>query len=393
MPEAIEIGVLFSTTGSYRTIGRSLACGAVLAMEEVSADTSFPFTLIPVAMDPGGSAGRYGSCARDLLSTQNLSHVVGCYTSLSRKEVIPFFEKHDALLWYPSHYEGFETCENVVYTGSAPNQHIVPLIDYVLREGWDEAWFIGSNYVWAWESHRIMRDALNQTGGRVLGERYLPIGDTDLAQAVAQIIEARPRFVFNNLIGESAYAFFRALRAECRRRGIDQTADMPVLSCTLSEPELLEIGPDAAGGHLCSSVYFQSVHGPRNDRFVAAWNSRFGARNGEAAGPTSADAESAYNAVHLLARALKATGGDQRLEAIREVLGSVSFDAPQGVVRIDPDNRHCHLRPRIGRSRADGGFDLVWEAPEAARPDPYLAWQAPWRPLGQREAPTLKVVR
>ncbi len=388
MPQAVELGILFSTTGSYRTIGRCMARGASLAMEEASADEAIPFTLTPVAMDPGGIAGRYGSCARDLLTRQNLKNVIGCYTSLSRKEVIPYFEKYDALLWYPSHYEGFETCENVVYTGSAPNQHIVPLIDYVLREGWESAWFIGSNYVWAWESHRIMRDALNQSGGRVMGERYLPIGDTDFTQSVAQIIEARPRFIFNNLIGESAYAFFRALRRECLNRGIDQPAEMPVLSCTLSEPELLEIGPEAADGHLCSSVYFQSLPGPRNARFVAAWKARF-----DDAVPTSADAEAAYNAVHLLARALTATGGDQSLEALREVLGTVSFDAPQGPVRIDPDNRHCHLRPRIGRSRADGGFDLVYEAPATERPDPYLAWQAPWRPMGEREAPHLRVIR
>lgn len=382
----VTVGLLFSTTGSYRIIGRSQIRGAILAMEEVSADPALPIRLTPAIADPGGIAQRYASVARDLLAKEKLTHVVGCYTSASRKEVVPLFEKHDALLWYPSHYEGFETCGNVVYTGAAPNQHIVPLIDFILANMGRRAWMVGSNYVWAWECHRIMREALQQAGGEVLGERYLPIGETDLQDVVERICDARPAFVFNNLIGESAYTFFRLFRQEAQRRGIDQPRDMPVLSCTLSEVELDEIGADAADGHVTSSVYFQSLARPANHRFVEAWRRRF-----PDGGPTSADAEAVYIAVHLLGRAL-AAAGDESLEAVREVLDSVALDAPQGAVRIDGGNRHCFLTPRIARSRRDGAFDVLYEAPEPVRPDPYLAWQKPWSRPDDLQAPLLRIV-
>ena len=95
-----------------------------------------------------------------MLAEQGLVHVVGCYTSSSRKEVLPLFEKHDGLLWYPSHYEGFESSDNVVYTGAAPNQHIVPLAEHLLRHYGTSAYCLGSNYIWAWENNKIMREAV-----------------------------------------------------------------------------------------------------------------------------------------------------------------------------------------------------------------------------------------
>ena len=131
--ERVRIGLLFSTTGPYATIGQAMHNGAHLAVEEVSADPTFPFHLETVDVDAGGSNERYAAAAERMLTRDGLVHVVGCYTSSSRKEVLPFFEKHDGLLWYPSHYEGFESSEHVIYTGAAPNQHIVPLAQYMLR--------------------------------------------------------------------------------------------------------------------------------------------------------------------------------------------------------------------------------------------------------------------
>lgn len=338
----------------------------MLAIDEISASRS-DVALEPVAVDPGGRLSDYVDGASRLL-LDGITHVVGCYTSSSRKEVLPLFEKHDGLLWYPSHYEGFETSENVVYTGAAPNQHIVPLTRYLRETGRRRAWLVGSNYVWAWENNRIMREAVLATGGQIAGERYFPIGDTDLQPIVEQILDAAPDFVFNTMIGASSYAFFRLLRAEAERRGIDQPQAAPVASCSLSEPQLSCLGPDAAG-HLSSSVYFSSVDGPNNARFLEAWRARW-----PDLGPTSADAEASYIAVHLLARAIAAAGG-AGLMAVRSALATVSFDAPQGLVRIDPENRHAFLRPRIGLSQADGTFRIVAEYPSAVRPDPYLVWE------------------
>ena len=131
--DEIRIGLLFSSTGPYATIARTMLNGARLAIDEVNADPAFPFTLAAATADPGGRNAEYAAATQHFLGAERLVHVVGCYTSSSRKEVLPLFEKHDALLWYPSHYEGFESSENVVYTGAAPNQHIVPLAEHLLR--------------------------------------------------------------------------------------------------------------------------------------------------------------------------------------------------------------------------------------------------------------------
>ena len=206
--------------------------GALLATEQVNADATFPFCLELVGHDPGGRNADYAAVARRMLVEQGLVHVVGCYTSSSRKEVLPLFETHDGLLWYPSHYEGFESSDNVVYTGAAPNQHIVPLAEHLLRHYGTSAYCLGSNYIWAWENNKIMREAVHSAGGIVVAERYVPVGEFDLDGIVRQILDCRPSFIFNTLIGDSAYAFFRAIRRAAGEHGIDQSRTMPVASCS-----------------------------------------------------------------------------------------------------------------------------------------------------------------
>lgn len=362
---SVPIGILFSATGSYGAVGRTMLNGALLACEEIAARHGSELVLDPVVIDPESRLSAYAP-AVDTMLGRGIRHVVGCYTSSSRKEVIPIFEKRDALLWYPAHYEGFESSENVVYTGAAPNHHMLPLVDFLVARCGRRAFCIGSNYIWAWESNRVLRDELGQRGGTILAERYVSVGETDMARIVDAIIAAEPDFVFNSLIGESAYAFFRAFRAECRARGIDQARRFPVASCNLSEPELLEIGGDAIDGHLSSSVYFASIDSDANRRFVEAYDRSF--PNGPVA---SAEAEAAFVAVTLLAQTLAAAGTDA-MGPVRARVGGQRLDAPQGPVSIDPQTLHAYLTPRIGRSRADGQFDILMEAQEPVRPDPYL---------------------
>jgi branched-chain amino acid transport system substrate-binding protein len=298
--------------------------------------------------------------------------------------VLPFFEKHDGLLWYPSHYEGFESSEHVVYTGAAPNQHIVPLAEWLLTHCGERPFFIGSNYIWAWENNKIMREAVLASGGEVLAERYLPVGETDFSGLIEQILMQRPSFVFNTLIGESAYAFFRRLRAAATAAGVDQPNEMPIASCSLAEPELVEIGGKAAAGHISSSVYFESVPGARNQGFVERYRARF-----PKSGPSCADVEASYVAVLLLARAIRAARTAD-MAAVRAAVADLAIDAPQGRVFVDPDNRHCYLTPRIGISNREFGFDLIYQAPGPIKPDPYLVWSEP-RPA-IRLQPRLRVV-
>jgi branched-chain amino acid transport system substrate-binding protein len=378
-----RIGVMFSTTGPYSVVARSMLNGAMLAFREVN-QAQDAIALDPVVVDPTGDLAQYRALSRELL-TSGIRQVVGCYTSSSRKEVIPCFEKFDGLLWYPSHYEGFESSDNVIYTGASPNQHVLPLVDYLATRVGRRAFCVGSNYIWAWENNRIFREALIARGGTVLAERYLSMGDTEVDQVIAAIIEQRPDVVFNNLIGTSAYAFFRAFRAACRARGIDQAAEIPVASCTLSEPELPEIGPDAIDGHLSSSVYFSSLNSPENAAFINAYAQSF--PDGPA---SSADAESSYIAVKLLAAALSQAGTDDARK-VRAAVADQRLRAPQGEVRIDRQTFHAWLTPRIGRSSVNGQFEVLLESREPIAPDPYLVQSSP-RFASAMRSPLLKVV-
>jgi branched-chain amino acid transport system substrate-binding protein len=368
---SIPIGVMFSVDGPYGTISRCMLNGALLAIDEVNADPARTVRLRPVVVNPAGDLSLYARYCADLL-TQGLRHVVGCYTSSSRKEIIPQFEKADALLWYPTHYEGFESSSNVIYTGAVANQHLLPLADYMLERYGRSAFCVGSNYIWAWENNRILRERLAASHGRVVAERYFTVGETDFAQVIEAILKARPAFVFNTLIGVSSYGFLRDFRAACEAAGVDQPAVIPVASCTLSEPELEAIGPTAADGHVTASVYFSSIATPANARFVAAYAARF------PDGPVvCADAEAAYIAVRLLALALEQAGGRTDVETIKRVVAQARIEAPQGMVSIDAETLHAALTPRIGHSTRDMRFEIAAEAPAPVRPDPYLIWNSP----------------
>jgi branched-chain amino acid transport system substrate-binding protein len=379
-----RIGIMFSTTGSYSVVARSMLNGALLAFQE-NAEADGAATLEPVVVNPSGDLERYRALSLELLGA-GIRQVLGCYTSSSRKEVIPCFEKFDGLLWYPSHYEGFESSDNVIYTGASPNQHVLPLVEYLASRVGTRAFCVGSNYIWAWENNRIFREALTARGGAVVAERYLSVGDTEFDQVISAILEQRPDFVFNNLIGTSAYAFFRAFRAACRARGIDQVNEIPVASCTLSEPELAEIGDEAIDGHLSSSVYFSSLESPANAAFIAAYAKAF------PGGPvSSADAEASYIAVKLLAAALEQAGTDDA-RAVRAAVASQSLLAPQGEVRIDPQTYHAWLTPRIARSTLNGQFEVLLEARSPIAPDPYLVQSSP-RFASAMRSPVLRVVQ
>jgi urea transport system substrate-binding protein len=339
--------------GSYGTVGRTMLNGALMACHEVNEDESSGVSLRPVIANPQSELVAYAPEADKMLQS-GIRHVVGCYTSSSRKDVIPLFEKRDAILWYPTHYEGFESSANVVVSNFGKR-----------------AFCIGSNYIWGWESNRVLREDLAQRGGQVLSERYLAVGDTDVAAIIDAIFETGPDFIFNALIGRSSYAFFRQFREACEARGIDQVNRFPIASCNLSEPELHEIGEEAVDGHISSSVYFSSIDTPANRAFVETYSAMF--PDGPA---VSAEAESAYLAVRFLAKALETAGSDQARAVLAATRGQ-SIEAPQGRVTIDPETMHSFLTPRIGRSRKDCQFDILVEAACPVRPDPYLVRAAP----------------
>jgi branched-chain amino acid transport system substrate-binding protein len=336
---------------------------ALMAVDEVNQSDAFDFTFTPYLRDPGGVVAAYHTACDDLIREAQVRHIVGCYTSASRKQVIPIVERTERLLWHPARYEGFESSDNVIYVGAAPNQHVVPLVRHMLDHISGDVFCIGSNYVWTWEMNRVIREIVTSAGGRILAERLLELGETSVDHIVKEIIDRRPPVVFNTLVGESSYAFMRALHAATTRAGLS----IPMLSCSLCEPELKLIGSAASVGCITSSAYFESIERPENRAFVARWKARYGADSNP-----SVDGQSTYVCVMLLARAIRRAGSAD-VGAVRRAAANHRYDSPQGPIWVDPDNNHCFLTPRLARSVPGGQFNIFWEADAPERPDPYLS--------------------
>jgi len=359
----IPLGLVFSRSGPYAMMGREMEKSALMAVDEVNQSEEFDFTFAPHLRDPGGRVAAYHTACDDLIRAHQVEHIVGCYTSASRKQVIPIVERTERLLWHPARYEGFESSDNVIYVGAAPNHTVVPLVRHMLENISSDVFCAGSNYVWTWETNRVLREIVTSAGGRILAERLLELGETAVDHIVREIIERRPPAIFNTLVGESSYAFMRALHRASARAGLS----LPVLSCSLCEPELKLIGSAASVGCITSSAYFESIEGLENRAFVARWKSRHGTDS-----HVSVDSQSTYVCVMLLARAIRRAGSSD-VAAVRRAAANHRYDSPQGPIWVDPDNNHCFLTPRLARSMPGCEFKIFWEAEAPERPDPYLS--------------------
>ena len=360
---SIPLGLVFSGSGPYTMMAGEMRKSALMAIDEINQSDEFDFVFKPHLRDPGGVVAAYHTACGELIREEQVDHIVGCYTSASRKQVIPIVERTERLLWHPARYEGFESSDNVIYVGAAPNQHVVPLVRHMLHQISGDVFCIGSNYVWTWEMNRVIRDIVTSAGGRILAERLLELGEIAVDHIVSEIIERKPPAVFNTLVGESSYSFMRALHAATVRAGLT----IPMLSCSLCEPELKLIGSAASVGCITSSAYFESIERPENRAFVARWK----ARHGMDSSP-SVDGQSTYVCVMLLARAIRRAGSAD-VGAVRRAAANHRYDSPQGAVWVDPDNNHCFLTPRLARSIPGCQFKIFWEADAPERPDPYLS--------------------
>ncbi|WP_289033041.1 transporter substrate-binding protein [uncultured Roseibium sp.] len=368
----IPVGVLFSSTGSYSVIGREGHDGAMTAIAEVNGSNLFDFTLKAITADPACRAENYALLANRMMAKDNCGHIIGCQTSWSRKELLPVLERHQGLLWYSVPYEGFESHDRVIYSGACPNQNVVPLFKHILPQFGKRAFLTGSNYIWGWEMNRIARELLAADDGAVLGERYVALGDVDIGHLISEIIETRPDFIFNNLIGDSSYAFLRALRDLGERDAAFRPNVMPVLSCNLTEAELPIIGA-AAEGVISTSSYFETARYPKNIDFVRRMHDVRGENVG-----VSAMFTGPYQAVWALAQAIKACGSADSDE-VRDLSTKMPLPTPVGDLHIDRTTQHATLTPFIGvvegaaldhQTRA--AFRVVNPQAHALAPDPYL---------------------
>lgn len=356
----IELGLLYSRSGGYSLFSEASRAGAVAAMAAVNGDPAFDLSFVPVERDPGGNADAYGPLCDDILRNSRARHVIGCVTSWSRKEVIPVLERHGGTLWYALPYEGFEASDHVVYTHACPNQHLLPLLDWVMPEHGRRAYLTGSNYIWGWEMNRLAREYITGAGGEVMGERYLPLGSRDIGRIVDEIRHARPDFILNNLVGTSTYEFLEAMHRLAEDDPAFSPQRCPILSCNLTEAEFPAL-KYVADGLIAAGPYFRGAQGwPGSDAFASSH---------EAA---------AYAAVRELARLLNGRPGAEDLP-----LGTLLQQAPGGV--IDMATHHTALPVLIGR--VEGGTFRTLKALPPVAGDPYLT-----RPRPAPAFPTLKVV-
>lgn len=348
MKRRVELGLLYSRSGSYTLISEACRSGALSAIAHVNADPALDVSFVPVERDPEGNVDLYAPLCEDILRNTGARHVIGCVTSWSRKEVIPVLEKHGGTLWYAVPYEGFEASDHVVYTHACPNQHLLPLLDWVLPAHGKRAYLTGSNYIWGWEMNRLAREVISQAGGEVTGERYLPIGSRDVARMIEEIRHARPDFVLNSLIGPSSYEFLAAYRRLGFEDAHFRAGRCPVLSCNLTECELPALG-EAAEGLVAAGPYFRGAAGWPD----AGTGGRFGSSH-EAA---------AFAAVRELARLLQGRP-DADIEA-----GIAGLLAGAASV-VDAKTHHTELPVLIAQVRG-GGFQVIREQAAVAG-DPYL---------------------
>ncbi|HET8992698.1 MAG TPA: urea ABC transporter substrate-binding protein [Rhodococcus sp. (in: high G+C Gram-positive bacteria)] len=360
--DSIKIGSLNSLSGTMAISEVTVRDSIALAVEQINADGGVLGKQIQIVAEDGASEPTvFAEKAEKLISSDCVAAVFGGWTSSSRKAMLPVFEDRNSLLYYPVQYEGLESSSNIFYTGATTNQQIVPALDYLKEQGVKSLYLVGSDYVFPQTANRIIRAYADANGIEIKGEDYTPLGSTDFSTIVNKVRTADADAVFNTLNGDSNVAFFR----EYTNAGL-KAADMPVVSVSIAEEEVVGIGAQNIEGQLTAWNYYQTVDTPENTSFVEAYKAKYGD-----AKPTSDPMEAAYTSVFLWKNTVEKAGSFD-VAAIQEAADGVSFEAPEGTVTIDGDNHHITKTARIGEIRGDGLIYTIWESDGPVDPDPYL---------------------
>ena len=359
--DEVKVGILHSLSGTMSISEIPVRDAVLLAVEEINADGGLlGQTIVPVVEDGRSDWPTFAERARKLIDSDKVAVVFGGWTSASRKAMLPVFEDRDHLLFYPVQYEGVEASRNIVYTGAAPNQQIMPSVTWLLEQGYETFFLLGSDYVFPRTANQIIKSQLKQEGGITVAEEYTPLGHGEYSTVISRIQELQPDVILNTLNGDSNVAFFRQM-AEA---GLDAES-IPVMSYSIAEEEISGIGVENLAGHYAAWNYFMSMDTPENEAFIAAYQNKYGANRN-----TADPIEAAYFAVYLWAEAVKAAETFDT-DAVREAVRGISYQAPQGLVTVDPANNHTHKLVQIGQVNSDGQFDIVWRTDGPVRPEPF----------------------
>lgn len=350
--EPVKLGLLHSLTGTIAIAEASLVDAEKLAIEEINASGGVLGRPIqPIVEDGASDWPTFAEKTRKLLQRDKVAAIVGCYTSASRKAVLPILNQQHGLLYYPTYYEGQEQDSQVIYTSQEATQSVIAAIQWMATQQGKTFFLVGSDYIYPRTCNKIARPTIAKAGGTVVGEEYAPLGNTEFSSIINKIKAAKPDWIYSTVVGGSNVAFYKQLKAA----GLDgQTQKL--LSTVVSENEIDGIGKENAVGYYACMGYFQSLKNPRNDAFVKALKAKYG-QNRVVGDPM----ECAYNSVYFWKLAAeKAQSFD--VEKVIAASAGLRLDAPEGDIHISQTNHHTAKRVRVGRARPDGQFDIVYES-------------------------------
>lgn len=360
----VKVGLLHSQTGSMAISEQAVLDAEKLAIDEINKAGGVLGRQIEYQEEDGASdPSTFATKAEKLVDQDGISTVFGCWTSSSRKAVKSIFEDYNALLFYPVQYEGMESSSNIVYTGAAPNQQIVPAVEYLIEQGYKKFFLLGSDYVFPRTANMIISAQVENAGLEVVGEEYADMNQTDFAAIIAKIEEAQPDVIVNTLNGTGNVSFFKQMSEK------NYTSDVYMtMSFSIAEEEVATIGSDILKGHMVSWNYYQTTETEKNKKFVEAYKAAYGEDR-----VTSDPAEAAYDAVYLWKAAVEAAESFEVEEVLKAIeAGGISYDAPEGTVTLDGSNHHLAKPVRIGQVGEDGLIYEVYSTDAPVEPDPYL---------------------
>jgi urea transport system substrate-binding protein len=358
----LKVGILHSLSGTMAISEKSVVDAELLAIDEINkAGGVLGKQIEPITEDGASDWPTFNEKAKKLIDQDKVLTVFGCWTSASRKAVLPTFESKKHMLWYPVQYEGQECSQNVFYTGAAPNQQIEPSVQWLLDNKGKEFFLVGSDYVFPRTANNIIQAQLKDKG-KVVGEDYIPLGNNEVKPVIAKIKTALPDggVIYNTLNGGTNVQFFKEMKAA--GMGPDK---YPVMSVSIAEEEVQAIGVDYLKGHYAAWNYFQTVDNAASKKFVEAFKAKYGANR-----VVNDPMEAAYIMVYLWKQAVEKAGTADELEKVRKAAYGQTFDAPEGPVKMNT-NHHLSKFVRIGEIRDDGLFKLVYETKEAVDPVPW----------------------
>jgi urea transport system substrate-binding protein len=376
--DTIKVGILHSLSGTMAISETALKETALMTIAEINAKGGvLGKKLEPVVVDPASDWPKFAEKARQLLSQDKVAVTFGCWTSVSRKSVLPVYKELNGLLFYPVQYEGEELEKNVFYTGAAPNQQAIPAVEYLMsKEGGSAKRFVllGTDYVYPRTTNKILRAFLHSKGvaDADIMEEYTPFGHSDYQTIIAKIKkfagEGKKTAVVSTINGDSNVPFYK----ELGNAGL-KAKDVPVVAFSVGEEELRGVDAKPLVGHLAAWNYFMSVKNPENDKFIKMY--RDWAKKAKLPKPetvvTNDPMEATYVGIHMWAQAVEKAKSTDTDKVIAAMSGQ-TFKAPSGfTLKMDETNHHLHKPVFIGEIKADGQFNVVWKTKGPIRAQPW----------------------